>query len=239
MLLNCGVGQDSWESLGLQGDPNSPSYSPGCSLEGLMLKLKHQFFGHLMWRTDSLEKTLTLGKIEGKRRGWQRMRWLDGFTNSMDMSWATSGSWWWTGKPGVLQSIGLQRIWHDWVTELNWTQEHGEDMVIQGRKRNYKDSLVVCLHYFGEGWRRGHDRGQMRVSKSDYSYGLGITAEWWRSSRHIWGSCFIAKEFKDKVIGEKWIYLERNTCHRQNAGHLRMREPQNMAWLVFTGSVIP
>ena len=60
--------------------------SPGCSLEGLMLKLKLQYFGHLIWRTDSLEKTLMLGKIEGgRRRGWQRMRWLDGNTDSMDM----------------------------------------------------------------------------------------------------------------------------------------------------------
>ena len=61
--------------------------SPGCSLEGLMLKLKLQYFGHLMWRTDSFEKTLILGKIEGgKRRGWQRVRWLDGITDSVDMS---------------------------------------------------------------------------------------------------------------------------------------------------------
>ena len=59
--------------------------SPGCSLEGLMLKLKLQYFGHLMWRTDSFEKTLMLGKMEGRRRGWQRMRWLDGITNSIDM----------------------------------------------------------------------------------------------------------------------------------------------------------
>ena len=61
--------------------------SPGCSLEGLMLKLKLQYFGHLIWRTDSLEKSLMLGKTEGRgRRGWQRMRWLDGITNLMDMS---------------------------------------------------------------------------------------------------------------------------------------------------------
>ena len=64
MLLNCGVEEDSLESLGLQGDPISPE----CSLEGLMLKLKFQYFGHLMQRTDSLEKTLMLGKIEGGRR---------------------------------------------------------------------------------------------------------------------------------------------------------------------------
>ena len=61
--------------------------SPGCSLEGLMLKLKLQYFGHLMQRVDSLEKTLMLGKIEGRRRkGWQRMRWLDGITSSVDMN---------------------------------------------------------------------------------------------------------------------------------------------------------
>ena len=90
MLLNCCAGKDSWESLGLQGDPINPSLkiiSPECSLEGLMPKMKLQYFGHLVWRTDSVEKTLMLGKIEGgRRRGWQKMRWLDGITNSMDIS---------------------------------------------------------------------------------------------------------------------------------------------------------
>ena len=81
---------------------------PECSLEGLMSKLKLRYFGHLLRRADSFEKTLILGKIEGqRRRGRQRMRWLGGITNSMDMSWANSGSWWWTGRPGVLQSMGL------------------------------------------------------------------------------------------------------------------------------------
>ena len=88
MLLNCGVGEDSCESLGLQGNPTNPSWldeiNPECSLEGLMLKLKLQFFGHLMQRIDLFEKTLMLGKIEGgRRKGRQRMRWLDGITNSM------------------------------------------------------------------------------------------------------------------------------------------------------------
>ena len=79
-----------------------------------MLKLMLQYFGHLLQRTDSLEKTLMLGKIEGRRRrGQQRMRWLDGITNLMYISLSKLGSWLWTGKPGVLQFIGLQRVGHD------------------------------------------------------------------------------------------------------------------------------
>ena len=93
--------------------------SPEYSLEGLMLKLKLQYFGHLMQRTDSFEKTLMLGKIEGKRRGWQKMRW-DGWMASLTQwtwVWVNSGRWWRTGKPGMLQSMGSQRVGHDWVTE--------------------------------------------------------------------------------------------------------------------------
>ena len=90
--------------------------SPEYSLEGLMLKLKLQFFGNLVWRTDSSEKTLMLGKIEGRRRrGWQRMRWWDGITGSMDTSLSQLREWR-TGRPGVLQSMGLQRVGHDGAT---------------------------------------------------------------------------------------------------------------------------
>ena len=124
MLLNYGVGEDSWESLGLARRSNQSilkEISPEYSLERLMLKLKLQYFGHLMQRDDSLEKTLMLGKIEGgRRRGWQRMRWLDGITDSLDIVWVNSRSWWWAGRPGVLQSLGSQRVRHDWAT--NWTK---------------------------------------------------------------------------------------------------------------------
>ena len=92
--------------------------SPGCSLEGLMLKLKLQYFGHLMWRVDSLKKTLMLGRIgaggEGDDRGW------DGWMASpiwWTWIWVSSGSWWWTGRPGVLQFMGSQRVGHNWATE--------------------------------------------------------------------------------------------------------------------------
>ena len=95
----------------------SKEISPEYSSEGLMLKLILQYSDHLMWRTDSLEKTLILGKTEGRRRrGQPRMWWLDGRWTWVGVS---SGSWWWTGRPGVLQSMGSQRV--DRTKWLNWT----------------------------------------------------------------------------------------------------------------------
>ena len=111
--------------------------SPEYSLEGLMLKL--QYFGHLMWRTDSFEKTLMLGTIEAVGEGDDR-RW-DGWMASLTQwiwVWVRSGSWWWTGKPGVLQSMGLHKVGHEWVTELNWTESVC---------RNCKNLFIFCFQY--------------------------------------------------------------------------------------------
>ena len=120
--------------------------SPGCSLEGLMLKLKHQYFGYLMQITDSFEKTLMLGKIEGRRRReQQRMRWLVASPTQRRWVWVNSWSWWWTGRPGLLQFMRSQRIRHNWATGLNWMNAQSP---LQCHCLNYK----VCLIVLGAQW---------------------------------------------------------------------------------------
>ena len=126
--------------------------SPGCSLEGLMLKLKLQYFGHLMWRADSFEKTLMLGKIEGRRRrGRQRMRWLDGFTDTMDMGLGglrelvMDRETWCTVVPGVTKSWTRLSDW----TELDWNEIiQVKQLVKFQRHSKHLINVNCCLHFY-------------------------------------------------------------------------------------------
>ena len=153
MLLNCDVGEDSWESLGLQGDPTSPSWRRSA----LDIHWKDWCWS---WNSNTLAtdaKNRLIWKDPDAWKDWKReekgMRedemvewhhWLNGWV------WVGSGSWWWTGRPGVLRFTGSQRVGHDWVTELNWTDQPGELKIgefelVTKVKRSFPDEVVIEL----------------------------------------------------------------------------------------------
>ena len=124
MLLNCGVGEDSWEPLGLHlavKPVHLKGNQPWIFIEKTDAEAETPILRPLMWRTDSLERTLTLGKIEGRGRGWQRMRWLDG-TDSMDMSLSKLQKLVMNREAWHAVVRRVSRVEHDWVTELNFLQ---------------------------------------------------------------------------------------------------------------------
>ena len=137
MLLNCGVGEDSWESLRLQGDPTSPFWKRSAldvhwkdwcwSWNSNSLATSCEVLTH--WKRLWCWEGLGAGG-EGDDRGWDG--WMASLTR-WTWVWVNSGSWWWTGRPGVLRFMGSQRVGHDWATELNWTS-------------------VLCAHYLSSHW---------------------------------------------------------------------------------------
>ena len=147
------------------------------SLEGLILKLKLQYFGHLVWRADSLEKTLMLGKIEGRRRRvQQRMRWLDDITNQWTWVWVSSRSWWWTGKSGVLQSTGSQSDTTELLnwTESNWSHEPQPCLT----QWNYEPCHVGPPKMDGSWWRVLTNCGPLEKGMANHFSILALRTPW-------------------------------------------------------------
>ena len=145
--------------------------SPEYSLEGLILKLKLQYFGHLMQRTDPFEKTLMLERL--KVREGDDGEWDDWMASPTQWTWicVNSGSWWWTGMPGMLQSMGLQRVEDDWATELNWTE------------MEWESDRSCCSHTYPRshsGWEL-----EFRDCGAIPGWGLLLTAE--RQIEGTWG----------------------------------------------------
>ena len=144
--------------------------SPGCSLEGLMLKLKLQYFGHLMRRADSFEQTLMWERLragEGDNRGWDG--WMVSPTQ-WTWVWVDSGSWWWTGKPGVVWFMGSQRVRHNWVTEWNWIPLCQE----------WVKNTFCAKDWVGYPWGRLEKHGQIASAKCKWP------TEWMDEYRNEW-----------------------------------------------------
>ena len=148
MLLNCGVGEDSWESLGLQGDPTSPFWRRSAlvflwrewcwSWNSSTLATSCEELTH--WKRLWCWEGLGAGR-EGDDRGWDG--WMASLTRWMRV-WVNSGRWWWTGRPGVLRFLGSQRVGHDWATELNWTFPPIAFLSMVLRSTKITDAEVLC-----------------------------------------------------------------------------------------------
>ena len=147
--------------------------SPGRSLEGLRLKLKLQYFGHLMRRADSFEKTWCWERLraggEGDNRGWDG--WM-ALPTQWAWIWVNSGSWWWTGRPGVLQCVGSQRVGHDWATELNWPLKEEKGI----RSTLVSDKTISLLSKVSTTWKLSTNIPRAHYDRAGWQFAIAAVA---------------------------------------------------------------
>ena len=155
-----------------------------------------------MWRADSFEKTLILGKIEGRRRRWDG--WMASLTQ-WTWVWVNSGNWWWAGRPGVLQSLGSQRVGHDWGTKLNWTV-----VTLLWTQKPWKDHFVCVCIFTGhreDGWKPvcGRDKHKCcQDFQSVSSQGKNIRGLWQRPG-DLGSRCCQDRLCQEPPVGMAWV----------------------------------
>ena len=232
MLLNCGVGEDSWESLGLQGDPTSPSWKR--SVLGI-----HWKDWCWSWNSNTLAtwcEELTHWKRAwcweglgagggGDNRGWDG--WMASRTQ-WTWVWINSGSWWWTGRPGMLQFMGSQRVRHDWATELNWTDKVTKTVWCWWKNRQNKETdcrtqkyipinIITCSLTNEESQYNGEEKVFKRIvlrwleitdkKKKSSSQAFTFNKNHWKWITELNAKCKTLKLLEDNRRKSKWPWI--------------------------------